>query len=410
MTTNWSPQQDAALLKAAKWLRDPMAAQVFYLAGYAGTGKTTLAKHLVDEVRWKFAAFTGKAAHVLRQKGCHEAQTIHSLIYRPAGESKSAELENVAKKIWLIEQEEERTTAIIKRLSLLRRIQKELMEENQPRFVLWSGSPLAEYDVDGIVIDEVSMVDKYLGRDLESFGKKILVLGDPAQLPPVGSGGYYTKREPDVMLTEVHRHARESGILRLATLIREGGKLSDFTNTADARVIAKCPELAWMVLSADQALCGLNKTRHAMNHRHRELIGHEDPGPIPGDRLVCLKNDRNLGLFNGSQWIVNEADNNFTSNITDLQVISEEDHDHRVWVESWLHHMIGKGDELGTMGWDRGDRSEFDWAYAMTVHKSQGSQWANVVLFDQSRHFRQDARKWLYTGITRASEELTVVV
>ena len=58
------------------------------------------------------------------------------------------------------------------------------------------------------------MVDEDLGRDLLSFGKPVLVLGDPAQLPPVKGGGFFTEAEPDVMLTEVHRQAADNPIIR----------------------------------------------------------------------------------------------------------------------------------------------------------------------------------------------------
>jgi exodeoxyribonuclease-5 len=409
---NWSPQQDDALRDCAAWIKDKSGPQVFYLAGYAGTGKTTLARHLVGD-DWRFAAFTGKAAHVLRQKGCEDASTIHSLIYRPAGESKASEMRRLESQVIALQTLPRRNEAQNERLELLQRMQRDLMDENKPRFALWENSPLADARVRGIVVDEVSMVDEKLGKDLEYFGKKILVLGDPAQLPPVGAGGYFTKREPDVMLTEVHRHARESGILRLATHIREGGSVWGFDSAEDAQVVPQLnierEALRTQVLDADQVLCGLNATRHNMNKRQRTLLGFTDPGPMMGDRLVCLRNDHMMGLFNGSQWLVDHADCDVDSMTADMQITSE-DTDARLELTTWLHHMVGKGDALKGMGHDRRDLAEFDWSYALTVHKAQGSQWEDVVLFDQSASFRADARKWLYTGITRASKSLTVII
>lgn len=409
---NWSPQQDDALRDCAAWIKDRSGPQVFYLAGYAGTGKTTLARHLVGD-DWRFAAFTGKAAHVLRQKGCEFASTIHSLIYRPAGESKASEVRRLESQIISLQTLPRRNEAQNERLALLQRMQRDAMDENKPRFSLWENSPLADAHVRGIVVDEVSMVDEKLGKDLEYFGKKILVLGDPAQLPPVGAGGYFTKREPDIMLTEVHRHARESGILRLATHIREGGSIWSFDSADDAQVVpqknVEREALRTQVLDADQVLCGLNATRHSMNKRQRTLLGFTDPGPMRGDRLVCLRNDHMMGLFNGSQWLVDDADYDLDMLTADMDITSE-DTDAKLEVASWLHHMVGKGDTLKNMGHDRRDLAEFDWSYALTVHKAQGSQWGDVVLFDQSGSFRQDARKWLYTGITRASKSLTVII
>ncbi|MBK9080549.1 MAG: AAA family ATPase, partial [Rhizobiales bacterium] len=177
----WSPQQEDALARVGAWLAagEP---QVFRLFGYAGTGKTTLARHVADQADGEalFAAFTGKAALVMRSKGCRNAQTIHSLIYRPAD-----------------------------------------TESETPTFTLNHESAAARAEL--IVIDECSMVDEELGRDLLSFGKPVLVLGDPGQLPPVKGGGFFTDAEPDAMLTEVHRQASDDPIIRLSMIAREGG-------------------------------------------------------------------------------------------------------------------------------------------------------------------------------------------
>lgn len=417
---DWSPQQDRALRDCAQWLRSRTSGQVYYLAGFAGTGKTTLAKHLVGTEapgRWLFASFTGKASHVLRQKGCDGATTIHSLIYRPNGESLANELKildlKISSLIARIDKFAEKEALAMElqgQLNKLTKMRRELSSDNRPRFALWANSPLADFGVDGIVVDEVSMVDERLGKDLESFGKKILVLGDPAQLPPIGSGGYYTKRTPDTMLTEVHRHAKESGILRLATLIREGGKLSDFSSTVDAEVVSSISreDLAMAVLGTDQVLVGLNETRRAMNRRHRELLGRTDPCPVFGDRLVCLRNDHDIGIFNGSQWKVVESDCDLDFKSAMLEITSEDDN-RILEVESWLHHMLGCPQELEDEDVERRSMAEFDWSYSLTVHKAQGSQWNDVVLFDQSKSFRGDARRWLYTGATRAAKRLMIV-
>ena len=181
----FTPEQDAALKTVSAWLADAKARQVFRLFGYAGTGKTTLARHLAEHVDGDvlFAAFTGKAALVMRSKGAKDARTIHSLIYSPR-ES----------------------------------------DTEEPSFVLNDESPAARASL--IVIDECSMVDEELGRDLLSFGKKVLVLGDPAQLPPVKGGGFFTEAEPDIMLREVHRQAADDPIIRLSMLVREGERLT----------------------------------------------------------------------------------------------------------------------------------------------------------------------------------------
>ena len=90
----------------------------------------------------------------------------------------------------------------------------------KPRFALNPQSDAAHAKL--IVLDEVSMVGEEMARDLMSFGKPILVLGDPGQLPPIKGEGAFTKDAPDIMLTEIHRQAGESAIIRLATMARQG--------------------------------------------------------------------------------------------------------------------------------------------------------------------------------------------
>src|SRR3954469_5128297 len=213
----WSAQQEAALGQVAAWLRrgEP---QVFRLFGYAGTGKTTLARQLAADIEGEvaFGAFTGKAALVMRARGCRDASTIHSMIYR-SRES----------------------------------------DERGPSFVLNRSSVASKVAL--IVVDECSMVDEELGRDLLSFGKPVLVLGDPAQLPPVKGAGFFTEADPDAMLTEVHRQAKDDPIIRLSIDVREGGRLEQGIY-GESRVI-HCREIdAPAILSADQVLVGLNKS------------------------------------------------------------------------------------------------------------------------------------------------------
>src|ERR1700742_3794953 len=183
--TVFTPHQDAALTAVADWLKARPGKggtpQTFRLFGYAGTGKTTLARHIAESVDGQvlYAAFTGKAALVMRSKGCERASTIHSLIYKTRESG-----------------------------------------EEIPSFDLWDEAPASKAEL--IIIDECSMVDAELGRDLLSFGIPLLVLGDPAQLPPISGGGFFTEHQPDVMLTEVHRQAQDDPIVRLSMSIRAG--------------------------------------------------------------------------------------------------------------------------------------------------------------------------------------------
>jgi exodeoxyribonuclease-5 len=358
----WPPQQEAALNAVAQWLKSEP--QLFRLFGYAGTGKTTLAKKIAEDIDGgvAFAAFTGKAALVLRSKGCKEARTIHSLIYRL------------------------RAT-----------------DTQEPSFN--EGSAVAKSSL--VIIDECSMVDAELGRDLLSFGKPVLVLGDPAQLPPVKGGGFFTEGTPDVMLTEVHRQAVDNPIIEMCMLVREGGRLS-LGAYGESLVVDRRDIDSGTVTAADQLLVGLNRTRHSYNKRMRELFGHADVFPQAGDKLVCLKNDKAKGLFNGEIWLVKTTAPTRKKKLA-LNIVPEDDPARKPLRIGVLPEFFQRLEESLSPIIRRAS-DEFDYGYALTVHKAQGSQWNHVVLFDESFAFREHRNRWLYTGITRAAERLTIVV
>jgi exodeoxyribonuclease V len=256
------------------------------------------------------------------------------------------------------------------------------------------------------VIDECSMVDAELARDLLSFGKPILVLGDPFQLPPVKGGGYFTDHPPDVMLTQIHRQAHDNPIIRLSEVVRSGGEL-EHGAYGETRVIRRAEIDASEVIGADQVLVGTNRTRRAYNQRMRDLNGFKEPLPVAGDRLVCLRNDRTKGLINGGLWRV-ETLAGVKKDFVRMTLRSE-DEGARAAVKVAVLKAFFEGTE-GELAYSlRRESDEFDYGYALTVHKAQGSQWDNVMLFDESFAFREHRARWLYTGLTRAARKLTVV-
>jgi exodeoxyribonuclease-5 len=323
----WSPQQDAALKAVAGWLRRGDR-PVFRLFGYAGTGKTTLAKHIAEGVDGEvaFGAYTGKAALVLRTKGCPDASTIHSLIYR-SRES----------------------------------------DEGGPQFVLNRQSPAAKASL--IIIDECSMVDEELGRDLLSFGRPVLVLGDPAQLPPVKGGGFFTEAEPDAMLTEVHRQAEGNPIVHMSMKVREGGRLEPGAY-GESRVIHRREVDAGIVMAADQVLVGLNKTRRLYNTRLRELNGYRHPMPAAGEKLVCLRNDKTKGLLNGGTWSI-QALRGIRNDFVRMDVLPDDDARRRS-VEVAVHKAFFEGTEEEVPFVLRRESDEFTYGYALTGAQGPG--------------------------------------
>lgn len=370
MSFDWSPLQSSALDKVASWHKSGNE-QVMRVFGYAGTGKTTLANHFASEIdgETSYAAYTGKAAMVMRQNDCKDASTIHSLIYKAKRDPQTGKM----------------------------------------KFIKNSKGPASKASL--IVIDECSMVDEKIAKDLLKFKKPILVLGDPAQLPPVRGGGFFTSVEPEVMLTEIHRQAENNPIIKLATMVREGMR-PELGTYGSSKVISSNDVNSKMITDADQVLVGTNKKRHSYNTRMRELYGRTGMAPERGDTLVCLRNNKRTGLFNGGLFEVTSVPDRDAVDRADkiirVQVQSKDYEDHPLSVDVREEFFFGGAERLHWT--EKRETDEFNYGYALTVHKSQGSQWDNVVLFDESSVFRDDWQRWLYTGITRAAKSITVVI
>jgi exodeoxyribonuclease-5 len=394
----WSIQQQTALDRVGRWLKT-RDKPVFQLAGYAGTGKTTLAKHLAATVNGPvyFAAYTGKAAHVLTKSGATNVSTIHKLIYTPKDKSQQRLKELQAERARLLTHKPVPETLVEK---VDAAIKAEQINLARPMFQLNTDSPL--YEAALLVVDEYSMIDEQMGEDLLSFGCPILALGDPGQLPPVGGTPFF-KNKPDILLTEIHRQAKDNPIIWMSKEVREGRPLRP-GEYGSSRVIPydRLPreELRDMVLSTDQLLVGRNATRISSNMRARELLGRTNALPQEGDKLVCLRNNE-VGLLNGQLWRV-LRDTIFDGDYVIMDIEGEDGA--KVEVSAHPHYFHGNKPEY----WERKDAEEFDYGYALTVHKSQGSQWDNVLLFDE--WYGKDRNQWLYTAITRAAERIDIVM
>lgn len=395
----WGPQQQTALDRVGRWLKT-RDKPVFQLAGYAGTGKTTLAKHLAATVNGPvyFAAYTGKAAHVLTKSGATNVSTIHKLVYTPKEKSQQRLKDLEAERAKLM------THSPVPKV-LLEKVEAAILQEKtnlaRPMFQLNTESPL--YEAALLVVDEYSMIDQQMGEDLLSFGCPILALGDPGQLPPVRGESFFNA-QPDILLTEIHRQAQDNPIIWMSKEVREGRVLRPGDYGA-SRVIpyARLPkdQLRDLVLSTDQLLVGRNATRISSNSRARELFGRTNALPQEGDKLVCLRNNHEVGLLNGQLWKV-RRDTIFDGDYVIMDIEGEDGA--KVEVSAHPHYFHGNKPEY----WERKDAEEFDYGYALTVHKSQGSAWPSVLLFDE--WYGKDRKQWLYTAITRASNRIDLVM
>lgn len=410
--------------------------QVFRVFGYAGAGKTTIVRHAIAELGLDtmtreadgtasgsggvlYAAFTGKAALVMSRKGT-PASTIHSLIYR-VSEATPAEIERIKEDVAEIRGRLPSLPPATRLMeeSRLRSLELRLADIHKPRFVLNEQSILKEARL--LVLDEVSMVGEEMASDLLAFGKPILVLGDPGQLPPVKGEGAFTQQTPDVMLTEIHRQAGESAIIRLATLARQGLPIPYGEHDAFVWKMRRDQVAPEQMLRGGQVICGRNATRIQLNLAMKRAAGF--PGTYPtgqGEKLICLKNRNDLGLVNGMFVelgdIADEDEISFTATVTteDGQRIGGAAEDRperfRIYKGHFDEHVAPDPERERRDHWRKKTTIEAVWGWAITCHKSQGSQWENIVVFDDGLgRTAEDRARWLYTAITRAEKGLVLL-
>lgn len=327
------------------------------LGGYAGTGKTTVIKHIAAALpTFSIAAYTGKAAQILRKKGLENASTIHSLIYVP-------ELDEAGNIV--------------------------LDKNNNPIFVL---NP--NLDCEGIIIDEASMVNREIYEDLRSFNKPIIFVGDHGQLEPIGSD-INIMQKPDFTLEQIHRNAGE--IAHFAEFIRKGYRPEAFALRGGDKVqfISK-KQAEQYYTHVDQIICAFNKTRVEINQSVREKLGYKKPLPELHERVMCLRNNRLSGLFNGMQGKVHGL---FPKHRNKM-AFSVDDKIYEIFFDVTQFNK----DKYDFSG-NRDDPNPFDFCYCITCHKSQGDEFDKVLVVEQKCEL-WDHKRWTYTAASRAKNNL----
>lgn len=341
----------------------------FILSGYAGTGKTSMllvalamAGYSLDKVL--FMAPTGKAASVMRSKGMN-SQTIHSAIY------------NVRQDAY-----------------------------GNTSFEIVDREDLDYYEV--FVVDEAGMTSREIRDDLSSFAKPIIFVGDNAQLGPVvleGQSSDNIMDHPSIVLDQIMRTALDNPIIIAATLARQGKhvpigqKGKGFLKAPNRRL--RDTEL---LCRADVVLCGFNKTRHALNDRIREHKGFSGDIPEIGEKVICIKNNRNYCIFNGMTGVVEDIRYKDGALLMDFKPDGQED----VITEIPVSEQCFTDDSADKRG---KDIAYFQFGYALSVHKSQGSEWPKVVIVEERmpRSLLRDHHRWIYTAITRASKAAVLI-
>lgn len=375
--------------------------QYTVIAGYAGTGKSTLVKFIIAALAQKFnidpeedvvfTSFTGKATQVLQKKGNHNVSTLHKLLYKhyplPNGGYRRERVDFI------------------------------------------------EYKV--VVVDECSMVPKSLFKDLARHNYLyIICLGDPGQLPPVDANeDNHLLDAPHVFLDEIMRQAAESEIIQLTMKIREGQPI-EYMKGNEVQIIKRSELNTGMLQWADQILVGTNNTRNAINNQMRQLLGREG-GPQDGDKIICLRNyweifSENMNaLVNGTigtledsyEAAINIAPYRTVDNETRMKIITghfKTDNEDIFYNLNMDKKLIMEGTNI--LDWktnfkmSKNPRTkhfipmEFTYGYAITAHKSQGSEWDKVLVIEEKFPFdKEEHKRWLYTACTRASQKLVLV-
>ena len=372
---------------------------VFRVGGYAGTGKTFMLANMRKEIDklYKnldiaFATFTGKASSVLRTKltehngifGQDFIGTIHGLIYHPLT------VWNHDLKKWVIKG--------------------------------WKVKKPEEFFHDIIFIDEGSMVSRDIWKDLLKFGKPIVVVGDHGQLPPVGEGNFSLMHHPDFLLTEIHRQALNSPIIKLSQFVRRNGYIP--FNVQSKHVMKtswktkECQDI-WDNIQFDESviiLSAFNASRVNINTIMRKKLGYVKKQPYPGERIVCLRNNRHSGIMNGQLatvlWYMPEKKGLYRLT---MYVDGEAEPYESICSDrcfGQVDYSLYQDEKDKKKEFYKGSKIDiFDYVNCISVHKSQGSEWDKVVLFEQRTKRWNDEfyTKWLYTAVTRAKTKLLVI-
>ena len=369
-------QQELAINEVKRLLsqRQP----IITIAGYAGTGKTTLVQYIIEALNYQmndvaFACFTGKASLVLQQKGI-PATTLHSLLYNSyMGKDGS---------------------------------------------FIHSKKSILDFDYKLIIIDEISMVSNDILEAAKSYKIPIIALGDIGQLPPIGEDNGLLQK-PDVVLTEILRQEAENPIIQLSMDIREGKALQKQKND-NIMIVDKSDLIDGMFSWADQILCGYNTTRVELNKKIREMKGYQDIIPEIGEKIICTRNYWNSTsskfkspLVNGTIGFVDKI--HYATN-KNQEIDFKPDYIDDLFEQIYTETSLYKGEKPQEQWTTRRGRKVkvmnnsilFDWGYAITTHRFQGSQANNILVFEEVLN-RNTHKQWLYTAATRAVDKLIIV-
>jgi len=435
-------QQGKAVRAIVNWYRNEVEnKRVFVLGGFAGTGKSTILPEIVDSLglsidQIAFMAPTGKAAKVMGDKllqmgiraGC---STVHSAIYTPKPQKAEmlerdlqtafAEIEAISNGLLPPPTGNVKSSIdeLNRKIAILQKDLDRAYDLKDLRFSLNPESRLVQGDIQLIILDEGSMVGKEMAEDILDFDIPVFVMGDPGQLPPVNDKPGFFDEQPDFFLTEVHRQAKDNPIIYIATEVRMGRRCDFGDYDGIVQIVRPKDDIYTYDLSRDaQILVGTHKTRFKVTNKLRKLAGYLSNAPQSGEPLIICKNSKEFpSLVNGMQChsLIDHDELEEGAARFALHLVDEENKKKSMFaVQAYFEAVAARDKDFYTGDKQSVFRAKIkdhhvDFGWAITCHKSQGSQWDEVVVHDESNVFREASDQWLYTAVTRAAKNLVIV-
>lgn len=402
MGVELTTEQVYATYKGETWYRSKTK-QVFEISGPPGAGKSFLIMYLIEKLGLSldqvlFVAYMGKACSRLIQAGL-PAKTIHSAIY---------EYEKVIAR-------DEEGKIIYNQNGKPKKVGRFVLKEK-----IGKGIKL-------IVLDEGSMVNENIAKDLLSFGIPVIVLGDLNQLPPVFGNSYFL-REPDVILTKIMRQNENNPIIWLMQEVLAGRDLQVGVY-GKSEVIPRNTIKEFHFSKSDIVLTETNRMRWNINNYFREELRNYKQLDYPhiGEKIICRKNNWSRDIkYHGIPMYMTNGMTGFVADIfkstydkKSMMMDFRPDFTDKIFknVKFNYKYMYAIPDSA----LDESENSKeldldfmmdkFEYAYAITTHLSQGSEFNRVLyLHEGMMRNKEDNKKLMYTAISRAKEQITIVV
>lgn len=395
---------------------DVSTAPILTVGGYAGTGKTSILGVFAAETKLlvAYVTYTGRASSVLQRKLAASRVKTTTLTRAPNEDHFDSRYQDPD----LSETSGPSFVGTLHRLLYI-----PVIDPRTEELKGWRKRDALDRKYDLIVVDEASMVGDAMLEDLRRHNTPILAVGDHGQLPPVMDSGELMQN-PDLRLEKIHRQARDNPIIALSRGVRLTGLIKDKHVDGKHVVRAKKSEIEKVLHAAYKkhkpldvgVLCWMNKTRIRLNGSARSTLKRKG-APTKGELVLCLKNTP--PIYNGMRGVLTEDGTPEAWHLHAMVEFPEEGltaqpvtmcgaQFNRERVFQSVEEMNARGLDVDTFS-EAG--SMYDFGYALTVHKSQGSQFKHVIFYVDRpvQPHDEDWRRFAYTAVTRAAETLTVV-